>query len=311
MRRLLGASRTILFFILTNIAVMVMVALATSVLGMLFPEFFQSLGLHGAATVQFAIWALVWGFAGSFISLFASKFMAKSFMKVQVIDPTRPTGDAAWLVQSVHTLARQAGLKVMPEVGVYPSPDLNAFATGPSRNNSLVAVSSGLLQQMNKEEIEGVLAHEVAHIANGDMVGMTLVQGVVNSFVLFFSRILAYAIGNAVDSRYRFMVEFASLIAFQILFGLLGSMVTAYYSRRREFRADAGGARYAGRGKMIAALQALSRNYNLRTMEPEKKGEEAFASLKIFPSGKKLQALISTHPPLEIRIRKLELATKF
>jgi heat shock protein HtpX len=311
MKRLWGVSRTILYFILTNIAIMVTVSVVLSLLEMLFPEFFQSLGIHGTATTQFAVWALVWGFAGSFISLFLSKFMAKSVMKVQVIDPHRPTGDAAWLVQSVHTLARQAGLKVMPEVGVYPSPDLNAFATGPSRNNSLVAVSTGLLQKMNKEEIEGVLAHEVAHIANGDMVGMTLVQGVVNSFVLFFSRILAYAIGNAVEERYRSSVQFALLIVFQILFGILGSMVTAFYSRKREFRADAGGARYAGRGKMIAALQALSRNFNVVMPDTPQKGEEAFASLKIFPSGKKLQALLSTHPPLEIRIRRLERATTF
>ncbi len=310
MSRLFSVSRTVFFFILTNIAILVMVSLVSSLLQVMFPEFFQSLGLHGAATVQFAIWAVLWGFAGSFISLFASKWIAKSVMKVKILDPAQTTGDGRWLIDSVHTYARQAGLKVMPEVGVYQSPDLNAFATGPSRNNSLVAVSSGLIQRMNREQVEGVLAHEVAHIANGDMVGMTLVQGVVNAFVIFFARILAYAVGNAVDSRYRFVVEISAIILFQIAFGLLGSMVTAYYSRRREFRADAGGAKYAGRGKMISALQALAQNYRVEAPAPSK-GEEAFASLKIFPTGKKLMALISTHPPLELRIQRLERGTNF
>lgn len=310
MNRLVSVSRTLFFFIFTNLAILLMVGLVTTLLQALFPEFFESLGLHGAATVNFAIWAVLWGFAGSFISLFASKFIAKRMMRVQVIDPKGASGEAAWLLDAVYNYARQAGLKVMPEVGVYQSADLNAFATGPSRNNSLVAVSSGLLRNMSRDEVEGVLAHEVAHIANGDMVGMTLIQGVVNAFVIFFARILAYAIGNAVDSRYRFAVEFASIIVFQIAFGLIGSMVTAYYSRRREFRADRGGARYAGRDKMIGALKALSRNFNVPVQQPQK-GEEAFASLKIFPTGGQLRAMLSTHPPLEMRIKQLERATTF
>jgi heat shock protein HtpX len=189
----------------------------------------------------------------------------------------------------------------MPEVGIYHSPEVNAFATGPSRDNSLVAVSSGLLNRMTRSEIEGVIGHEVAHIANGDMVTMTLIQGVVNAFVMFFSRILARLIASNVSENARHAVYFSLSIAFDIAFSILGSLVVAYYSRVREFRADLGGARYAGREKMIAGLRRLQSLFD--QLEPD---DSSVATLKISSRPTGLMALFSTHPPLEERIRRLE-----
>ena len=190
----------------------------------------------------------------------------------------------------------------MPEVGVYDSPEVNAFATGPSKSRSLVAVSTGLLRSMRHEEVEGVLAHEIAHIQNGDMVTMTLIQGVVNAFVMFFARIIANIVRQMVDERISHLVFFAVTLVLDILLGILGMMVVAWFSRAREFRADAGGAALAGKSKMIGALQRLMQNKELvDNSQPQ------LATMKI-NGGKGFMSLISTHPPLEVRIAALQQA---
>lgn len=285
-------------FVLTNVLIMTTVGIAWSILSTYF-------GISG----QFAyivVFSGVAGFGGALISLFISKWMAKTMYGVKVIDPKTADPQLRWLVEKVHSMAKAARLPKMPEVGVYESPDTNAFATGPSKSNSLVAVSTGLLRQMNNNEVEGVLAHEVAHIANGDMVTMTLIQGVVNTFALLFSRILANILSSNVDEKYRHLVYMACTIAGDILFTLLGSIVVNYYSRAREYRADAGGARFSSRENMIAALKRLQTATQMPYQSDEK---DQMAALKISSSRKSgLVALFMTHPPLEDRIRQLERA---
>lgn len=297
--------RTIFFFGLVNILVMVSVSIVASLI---------SLALTGqpmwddGSMLGLLIMCALFGSVGAFISLMISKWMAKRSMGVQIIDPQRAQGEERRLVETVHRLARAAQLPKMPEVGIYRSAEVNAFATGPSKSNSLVAVSTGLLSSMSTDEVEGVLGHEVAHIANGDMVALTLIQGVVNTFVLFFSRLLASIIassGNSEGRRSGGGLEFLLIIVFQIAFGILGNIVVNYFSRRREFRADRGSAQFAGKGKMIAALEALQRQVErVRNGTPQE--HEQFASFKI-SSGRVggLKALFSTHPPLQDRINAL------
>jgi len=248
------------------------------------------------------VFSLIWGMGGAFISLQMSRFMAKMAMSVQLVDGTSGQPELDWLHQTVGHLSRKAGLP-MPEVGIYDSPEVNAFATGPSKSRSLVAVSTGLLRSMRREEVEGVLAHEVAHIANGDMVTLTLIQGVVNAFVLFFSRIIANLVRQMVDEKISSLVFFVTTIVFDIAFGILGSMVVAWFSRAREFRADAGGAQLAGKANMIGALQRLMQNKDMvDTAQPQ------LAAMKISGAQSGFMALISTHPPLEVRIAALQKA---
>jgi heat shock protein HtpX len=300
--------KRILLFFLTNILVIVTISIALSVLGVVFPglAILPRLGAAGLNYGSLFVFCLVWGMGGAFISLALSRVSAKWMMGVKVIDAANP-GEYRHLVDTVHRMAGRAGLTAMPEVGVYDSPDVNAFATGPSKRRSLVAVSTGLLNRMDQTQTEGVLAHEVAHIANGDMVTMTLIQGVINAFVMFFARILAFAVSTALRGKDErgggFMMNFLLITVFEIVFGLLGFIVVAWFSRRREFRADAGGALYAGRGKMIAALEPLQRTYG-RIPEEAQKGA-SLATLKI--SGKQggLVSLMATHPPLERRIARL------
>jgi heat shock protein HtpX len=230
--------------------------------------------------------------------------MAKRMMGVEIVDER---GQYADLVRKVHALARASGLTKMPEVGVYQSPEVNAFATGPSRNNSLVAVSSGLLQQMTVDEVEGVLAHEIAHVANGDMVTMALVQGVVNAFVMFFARIAAFALQNVLsgdrDDDRPAASGFAyhiSVMVFEIAFSFLGMFVVAYFSRVREFRADQGGAQFAGKHKMISALKRLQQKIDLVD-----DSNDQLKAMKI-SSKKGLMSFLSTHPSLDDRIAALE-----
>jgi heat shock protein HtpX len=189
----------------------------------------------------------------------------------------------------------------MPEVGVYDSPEVNAFATGPSKSRSLVAVSSGLLRAMGRDEVEGVLAHEVAHIANGDMVTMTLLQGVINAFVMFFARVIAFGIRQSSDSRNSYMFSYMVMIVLEIGLGILGSLITAWFSRQREFRADFGGATLAGREKMIGALRRLAANRQLVDTQ-----HQALATMKINGGPGRWMIFFSTHPPLEQRIAALE-----
>jgi len=227
---------------------------------------------------------LVWGMGGAFISLAISRIMAKMMMGVKVIDPRQlHDPQLQWLVETVHRLARSAGISTMPEVGIYDSPEVNAFATGPTKNRALVAVSSGLLNRMGRDQVEGVLGHEVAHVANGDMVTMTLIQGVVNAFVMFLARAIAFAVaqsgrrddneGSSFSSGTYLIVQFV----LEIVFMILGSILVAFVSRWREFRADHGGARLAGRDKMIAALEALRRNYELIDTQAGPGGRSALA----------------------------------
>jgi heat shock protein HtpX len=235
---------------------------------------------------------------GAFISLLMSRAIAKMSMGVKLVNGQTGNPELDWLYQTVSRLARQANLP-MPEVGYYESPEVNAFATGPSKRKSLVAVSSGLLRSMRQEEAEGVLAHELAHISNGDMVTMTLIQGVVNAFVLYLSRVIASVVRNMVDERYAYIVSFAVTIVLDIVLGVLGMMIVAWFSRAREFRADAGAATLAGREKMIAALRRLQSTKQLvDNSEPE------LATLKI--NGQRAMMLFATHPPLEARIAALE-----
>jgi heat shock protein HtpX len=281
--------KRILLFVATNLAIMVTLSIVLSLLG-----------IDGYGGIQGQmLFALVWGMGGAFISLQMSRFVAKQAMGVQLVDGRTGHADADWLYATVRQLTDRAGLP-MPEVGIYESPEVNAFATGPSKNRSLVAVSSGLLRTMQRDEVEGVLAHEVAHIGNGDMVTMTLIQGVVNAFVIFFARVIASLLRNAVDERMSGAVYFMTVIVLQLVLGLLGSVVVAWFSRAREFRADAGAATLAGRGKMIAALQRLQQNAKMiETDHP------ALATMKI-SGARSWMALLSTHPPLESRIAALQ-----
>jgi heat shock protein HtpX len=287
-------AKRILLFVVTNLVIMVTISIVLSVLGVS-----GYIGVDGQLDYSaLALFCLVWGMGGAFISLAMSRVIAKMMLGVKVVNGQ--TGDATldWLHRTVARLAQQAQLPI-PEVGVYDSGEVNAFATGPSKRKSLVAVSTGLLRGMRQEEIEGVLAHEVAHIQNGDMVTMTLIQGVVNAFVMFLSRVIAGIVRNAADERYAYMLSFIVTIVLDIVLGFAGLIVVAWFSRAREFRADAGGAALAGRGHMIAALQRLQSTQKLvDTREPE------LATLKI--SGARAMMLFSTHPPLEQRIRALQ-----
>ncbi len=288
-------------FFAVNIMVLVTVSLILNFFGI--GHYLTSQGLDYTALM---IFCLVWGMVGSFISLFISKWMAKKMMGVVVVSPT----DQRWgaLVRKVHEIARRAGLKEMPEVGVFDSTVINAFATGRSRKNSLVAVSTGLLHKMREDEIEGVLAHEVAHIANGDMVTMALLQGVINAFVMFLARVVAYAIASSMRGNNReenspvgglsYMI---TVFVLEIVFGIIASVVVMKFSRWREYRADAGSATLVGKDKMIAALVALKRDFSLM-QETEMK--PAAQTMSISSKGSFMK-LFSSHPDLDERIRAL------
>jgi heat shock protein HtpX len=300
-------AKRVFLFILVNLLVMTTISIVLSLLRV--GHYLPQGGLAGLAVI-----CLVWGFVGALISLALSRVMAKWFMGVQVIPPNTSDPRLRELLETVHELARRARLPEMPEVGLYESPDVNAFATGPSRSRSLVAVSTGLLQTMHPSEVAGVLGHEVAHIANGDMVTMTLIQGVINSFVHFLSRILAFVIGQALRSRDERdhgsgLIEFFLVMVFQIVLSILGSLVVCWFSRHREFRADAGGASFAGRENMVGALRALRRLHDPQIAAAEAQRAQAFQSLKISGRSGGLMALFSTHPPIEERIARLEQAS--
>lgn len=287
--------KRIFLFLLTNIAVLAVLSISARILGI--DRFLTNNGLNMTFLLAFS--ALI-GFGGSFISLLLSKKIAKWSTRAQVIKQPG-NKEERWLVDTVAKLATKAGLK-MPEVAIYEGAP-NAFATGPSRSNSLVAVSTGLLQSMNRSQVEAVLAHEVAHVANGDMVTLTLVQGVVNTFVIFLSRVAAYAVdsflsGDEEESGGFGMGYFITSIIFEILFGILASTIVMYFSRIREFSADAGAAELMGdKRPMIDALRALG------GMSPGELPKEMAAS---GISGNTMKALFSSHPPLEKRIAALQ-----
>ncbi|GGA83271.1 protease HtpX [Ornithinibacillus halotolerans] len=288
--------KRIFYFIITNVLVLLTISIVLNLIG--FRGYTTSSG-----TIDFAallIFSAIIGFSGSFISLAISRWMAKRAMGVQVINPNGPMNDyERAVVEKVHRLSRAAGLMHMPEVGIYNSPEVNAFATGPSKKKSLVAVSTGLLQEMDDDAIEGVIAHEVAHIANGDMVTMTLLQGVVNTFVVFLSRVAAFIVSRFVKEELAWIVHFIAIIVFQLVFSILGSLVVYAYSRHREFHADRGGADLAGKDKMRHALESL-KAYTSRI----KGGEDtSIATLKI--NNKRKSSIFSTHPDLDERIKRL------
>ena len=254
----------IVLFLATNMAVMVVFSIITSVFGLD--------RAIGASNVSLVIYAGLFGFAGSFISLFMSKSMAIRSMRVQLID--QPTNETErWLQETVHAQAREAGIG-LPDVGIFQQASPNAFATGWNKNDSLVAVSTGLLETMSKEEVEAVLGHEVAHVYNGDMVTMGLIQGVLNTFVIIFSRILGQLIASRMQGNRSSGGGIGFLIGNivgNVVFGFLASLIAAWFSRQREFRADAGGARLAGRENMIAALAALKRGSSAAETLPDQK----------------------------------------
>jgi len=294
--------RRILLFVMVNLLVGLTITTILALLNV--GQRFPVGGLAGLA-----IFCLLWGFGGALISLALSRVTAKWFMGVRVIP--RDTNDPTLrrLVEIVHEQAGMAGLPALPEVGIYDSPEVNAFATGPTRSRALVAVSTGLLAQMGRREVTGVLAHEITHIANGDMVTMMLLQGVINSFVFFLARLLAMAVSQAMRSRDddrdrggNWFIEFLLVQVFQVVFSLLGMLVICAFSRWREFRADAGGARLAGRPSMIDALRALQRLHDPSLMQAEGQRGQSFQSLKISGPG----GWLATHPPLEERIQRLE-----
>ena len=286
--------KRVALFLATNLAVLVLLGIVMSVLQNVFGI---SLGNNGALL----LFAAAFGFGGAFISLAISKWMAKRTTGLHLITEPRNEGEA-WLLATVKRQAQAAGI-AMPEVGIYDAPEINAFATGPSRNNSLVAVSTGLLRAMSRDEAEAVLAHEVSHVANGDMVTMALIQGVLNTFVIFLSRVVGRVIDAALSGNRdggTGPFYFITVLVLDIIFGMLASVVAMWFSRWREFRADAGGARLAGREKMIAALERLSQTYGESTLPKEVRAFGISGAV-----GHGLRRLFMTHPPLTERINAL------
>ncbi len=290
----MGFVKRIFLFLILNILIVVT---ASAVAGILM----QFFGIKGDLIFYAIFYALI-GFGGAFLSLALSRSFAKKFMGVKVIDPLTKNPQEKELLDMVYQLATQARLPKKPEVGIYEKPEINAFATGPSKSRSLVAVSRGLLNNMSKNEIEGVLGHEIAHIANGDMVTMTLLQGLINTMVLIAARLIARIIVSQQRSR-SFWMEYLIFMGLQIAFSLLGFIVLCYFSRKREYKADKGGAKLAGSENMILALKALQRNMNLQSPVPS--NQKSYSYLQISTPPKK-RNWFSTHPPLEDRIAKLE-----
>lgn len=290
--------KRIVLFLVTNLAIIIVLSIVLSLLGVESILDEQGIGIDISSLI---IFAAVLGFGGSFISLAISKWTAKRLTGARVI--TSPGSDTeAWLLQTVRSQAEKAGIG-MPEVAIYESPDVNAFATGMRRNNALVAVSSGLLRSMNSDEAEAVLAHEISHVANGDMVTLALIQGVVNTFVIVLSRLVGHLVDRVVfkTERGHGPAFFITSILAQVVFGILASIIVFWFSRQREFRADAGGARLAGREKMVSALEKLQRSVN-RPHLPDQMA--AFGISGRMKQG--ISRLFMTHPPLEERIEALK-----
>jgi heat shock protein HtpX len=294
--------KRIFLFLATNLAVVLLLSLVINLFGL-----DAYLDARYGNYLNVLIFAAVVGFGGAFISLAISKWAAKMSMGVRVI--AQPANEAeAWLVQTVRSHADKAGIG-MPEVGIFDSPQPNAFATGASKNAALVAVSTGLLRSMRREEVEAVLGHEVSHVANGDMVTLTLITGIVNTFVIFVARIIGTLVdgflrGNSAENRGPGIGYFVTVIASQVVLGFFASMIVAWFSRQREFRADAGGAHLAGSRPMIGALEALKR------VQSPKPLPQQFASFGINGGiAQGLQKLMMSHPPLDERIAVLEKST--
>jgi heat shock protein HtpX len=288
--------KRVFLFLVTNIAVILVLSIVVKLLGV-----DQVLSANGINYMSLLIFAAVIGFGGSFISLAMSKWMAKRSTGAQVI--MQPRSDAEiWLTNTVQKHASQAGIG-MPEVAVFESDSPNAFATGMNKNKALVAVSTGLLRTMKRDEVEAVLGHEISHVANGDMITLSLIQGVVNTFVIFLSRIVGYFVDRVIlkNEEGHGIGFFMTNIVAQIVFGILASIIVMWFSRKREYLADAGGAKLAGAGSMIAALESLQRG----AIEPLPGQMKAFG-IAGKPSTSGLKLLFMTHPPLEDRIEALK-----
>jgi len=288
--------KRIVLFLLTNLAIMLVLGIVAQVLGI--DRYLQA---NGGNLGGLLVYSALFGMGGSLISLAISKWMAKRSMGVQVIEQaSNPTEQ--WLLDTVRAHAQRAGIG-MPEVGIFESPQPNAFATGASRNNALVAVSTGLLQNMRSNEVEAVLGHEIAHVANGDMVTLTLIQGVLNTFVIFFARIIGNIIDKAIfrsDNERGGMASFFITMFVQMVLGVLASIIVMWFSRQREFRADAGGAHFAGRDNMIAALERLKAG----SSEPLPDNLAAFG----ISGSNAVSRMFMSHPPLDERIAALRAA---
>lgn len=291
--------KRIVLFLATNMAIVLVLSFTMRLLGV--EPYLNANGLNLGSLLVFAA---VIGFGGSLISLAISKWSAKTAMGVHVIE-TPANSTEFWLVETIRKYASEAGIK-MPEVGIYESSDVNAFATGMTKNSSLIAVSTGLLQKMTRPEAEAVLGHEVAHAANGDMVTMALIQGVVNTFVMFLSRVIGHLVDKVVfkTERGHGPAFFVTMIIAELVLGILASIIVMWFSRRREFRADEGGASLAGRRNMIAALERLN------SLHPQPLPEKMAAFGIAGGVGGGLKRLFMTHPPLEERIAALKATEK-
>jgi heat shock protein HtpX len=286
--------KRIFLFVLTNIAVLLVLSVVLRLTGL-----DAWLAVHGQSYGGLLVFAAVFGFGGSLISLALSKTMAKHSMGVQVIDPQSTDPTQRWLLGVVEQYARTVGVG-MPEVGIFQSPDPNAFATGMSRNSALVAVSTGLLQRMGRQEVEAVVGHEMTHVANGDMVTLALIQGVLNTFVIFLSRVIGGLVDRSQNGRGG-IGYFATVIVLQLVLGVLASIIVMWFSRRREFRADRGGAQLAGKPNMIGALEDLKAVH-----EPLPSKQFAAFGIAEGPVGGGLKRLFMSHPPLDERIAALQ-----
>ncbi|WP_166265809.1 protease HtpX [Marinobacter caseinilyticus] len=287
----------ILLFLATNLAVLLVASITLRVLGV-----DSYLTQYGIDYQSLLIFAAIFGFAGSFISLLISKPMAKWSTRAKVIETPRTPAER-WLLETVAQLARQSGIG-MPEVAIFPTAQSNAFATGWNKNNALVAVSEGLMQRFSKDEIQAVLGHEIGHVANGDMVTLTLIQGVVNTFVIFASRVIGSLVDRLIfrnESGHGVGFFVVSMVA-QVVLGILASTIVFWFSRRREFRADIAGAQLAGRGAMVNALERLRKESELPDQMPD--SLQAFGINRGARGG--ISALFMTHPPLESRIAALK-----
>jgi heat shock protein HtpX len=289
--------KRIVLFLATNLAIMLVLSVVASLLGA--DRWLTANGLNLPALLVFSA---VFGMGGAFISLAMSKTIAKWSTRAQVLTQPRNSSEM-WLLQTVERLARSAGIG-MPEVAIFEAPEPNAFATGMNRNKALVAVSTGLLQKMNQDEVEAVLGHEVSHVANGDMVTLTLIQGVLNTFVIFMARVVGYVVDQAVfrrgdSDRGPGIGYFVTVMILEVLFGILATLIVAWFSRHREFRADAGGAHLAGKRKMVAALQRLQGAYGQTSLPKQ---------VQAFGISGPIANLFATHPPLAQRIAALEAA---
>jgi len=286
-------------FLLTNIAVLAVASITLSLLGV--EHYLQQGGLN---LTSLLIFCAVFGFSGSFISLFISKWMAKRSTRTQIIEQPS-TADERWLLETTHELAKKAGIG-KPEVGIFPAQESNAFATGWNKNNALVAVSQGLLQRFSRDEVRAVMAHEIGHVANGDMVTLSLIQGVVNTFVMFFARIIGYTVDKVVfkNERGHGIGFYIATFVAEMILAVLASIIVMKFSRYREFRADAAGAHLADRQSMIGALNRLRAEQQAKMPSSMPDTFQAFGISGGFKEG--LSKLFMTHPPLEERIRALQ-----